>query len=158
MARLFCRLATVVAVPQCRLPRRLFRNDVLRSQDETEMDIHLKRIYSPPAPDDGRRVLVDRLWPRGLRKADAHVDVWLKEIAPSSELRTWFGHDPARLDEFTRRYEAELNGNETAVRRLDDILDEGRVTLLYAARDPHCNQAEVLAAYMARRRDSGIPA
>ncbi|WP_053240099.1 DUF488 domain-containing protein [Pleomorphomonas koreensis] len=116
------------------------------------MDIRLKRVYVPPAPDDGRRVLVDRLWPRGLRKADAAIDVWLKEITPSIELRTWFGHDPVRLDEFARRYEAELDGNEEAVRRLDALLDEGRVTLLYAARDPHCNHAQVLAAYMARRR------
>lgn len=116
------------------------------------MDIRLKRAYAPPAPDDGRRVLIDRLWPRGLRKADAHVDVWLKEIAPSTGLRTWFGHDPARLDEFARRYDAELDGNEAAVRHLDEMLDEGRVTLLYAARDPHCNHAQVLAAYMARRR------
>lgn len=119
---------------------------------ETQTDVRLKRVFDPLSPDDGRRVLVDRLWPRGLRKEDAGVDLWLKEIAPSPALRIWFGHDPARLDEFARRYEAELDDAEEAVRRLDELVDRGRVTLLYAARDPVCNHARILAAYVAGRR------
>jgi uncharacterized protein YeaO (DUF488 family) len=82
-------------------------------------DIHLKRAYAPPSPNDGARILVDRLWPRGLRKSDATIDRWLKELAPSTDLRKWFGHDPSRWDEFRRRYEAELA-------RSDGLLDDLR--------------------------------
>jgi len=106
--------------------------------------IQLKRAYAPPAPDDGVRVLVDRLWPRGLSKSAAAVDHWLKELAPSTELRRWFAHDPARWEEFRRRYKAEL---AQAPDRLDElrVLARGRrVTLLFAAKDEAHNDAVVL--------------
>jgi uncharacterized protein YeaO (DUF488 family) len=113
------------------------------------IELRIKRIYEPPAVDDGARVLVDRLWPRGVRKQDAAVMRWLKEVAPSPELRKWFNHDPARLQEFGRRYRAELAHN-SAVDQLDELLKNGPVTLLYAARDPVCNHARVLADYLIR--------
>ncbi len=106
--------------------------------------IQLKRVYEPPATDDGRRVLVDRLWPRGLTKAEAHVDVWLKEIAPSPDLRRWFGHQPERWPEFRKRYLEELGANPV-LEKLREIIAEGPVTLLYAARDEERNDAVVLA-------------
>ena len=106
--------------------------------------LRFKRVYEPPAPDDGRRVLVDRLWPRGLTKADAHVDVWLKEVAPSPNLRRWFGHQPERWPQFRERYLAELAANP-ALERLRELIAEGPVTLLFAARDTDRNDAVVLA-------------
>ena len=109
--------------------------------------IRLKRVYDPPAPEDGKRVLVDRLWPRGLAKDKAAVDLWLKEAAPSAELRRWFGHRPERWDEFRRRYEAELDRNRAALQPLRE--GEGTMTLLYAARDPEHNNAVALARYLA---------
>ncbi len=118
-------------------------------------DICIKRIYDPPDKDDGTRVLVDCLWPRGVRKRAAGLTLWFKEIAPSPELRQWFGHDPGRWTEFGRRYRAELAGNEDAVSRLADLLKLGRVTLLYGAHDPVHNQAVVLAAYMRDRLKDG---
>lgn len=114
-------------------------------------DLRLKRAYDPPSGDDGARVLVDRLWPRGVRKDDLKLTTWLKEIAPTSELRQWFGHDPARFDAFSRRYSAELEANVDAVARLEELLSEGRVTLVYAARDTAHNEAVVLADYLRRR-------
>lgn len=115
--------------------------------------IRLKRIYEAPAAEDGCRVLVDRVWPRGLAKDKARVDHWLREIAPSTELRKWFGHDPARWGEFRRRYEAELADNTQAVSRLRDILrNETRVTLLFAARDERHNNAVALRDYLAKKR------
>jgi uncharacterized protein YeaO (DUF488 family) len=114
--------------------------------------IRVKRVYDPPEDADGVRVLVDRLWPRGLRKENAALTLWLKEIAPSPALRQWFGHDPARWQEFSRRYRTELAANEPAVDRMRDLLTHGRVTLLYAAHDPLHNHALVLAGYL---RDQG---
>jgi uncharacterized protein YeaO (DUF488 family) len=111
-------------------------------------EIQVKRVYDPPEKDDGARVLVDRLWPRGVSKAHAALTLWLKEIAPGEELREWFGHDPARWEEFVRRYRAELAHNETAVARLRDLVREGPVTLLYAAHDREHNNAVALAAYL----------
>jgi uncharacterized protein YeaO (DUF488 family) len=111
-------------------------------------DIRLKRIYDAASADDGARILVDRLWPRGVRKQTASVALWLKDIAPSTELRRWFAHDPARWEEFGRRYRAELHGNDVAVARLRDVLRSGRVTLLYGAHDTAHNHALVLADYM----------
>lgn len=109
----------------------------------------IKRIYEPADPADGFRVLVDRLWPRGVSKARADLGLWLKEVAPSTELRTWWDHDPARLAEFTARYRAELDQNP-AVGELVDILDSHPVvTLLYGAHDPVLNQAAVLRDYLA---------
>jgi uncharacterized protein YeaO (DUF488 family) len=91
------------------------------------------------------------LWPRGARKEEAKLTLWLKEIAPSAELRRWFGHDPARFDEFSRRYHAELTANKDAVSRMDALLKAGPLTLLYAAHDPEHNHARVLADYLKAR-------
>ncbi|HVX82376.1 MAG: DUF488 domain-containing protein [Devosia sp.] len=111
----------------------------------------IKRVYLPPEETDGQRVLVDRLWPRGLRKADAHVSVWLKEVAPSTELRQWFGHDPARWAEFKSRYAAELAHNP-ALEKLRDLWAQGDVTLLYSAHDEAHNQARALADFLEASR------
>lgn len=115
--------------------------------------IVLKRAYEPAAKSDGYRVLVERLWPRGLRKDDAHFDAWLKEIAPSDALRKWFGHDPARFDEFRKRYRAELRS--AAARDLvEELASRGarrRVTLIYSAHDTEHNNAVVLAEELERR-------
>ena len=111
-------------------------------------DIRIKRVYDPPEASDGVRVLVDRLWPRGLRKEDAALKLWLKEIAPSAELRKWFGHDPGRWLEFKRRYSEELSRNEPAISCLENLLKQRRVTLLYAAHDTEHNNALVLASFL----------
>jgi uncharacterized protein YeaO (DUF488 family) len=108
------------------------------------LDIRLKRAYDPPSADDGERVLVDRLWPRGLRKSAAAIDRWLKEIAPSTELRRWFGHDPGRWSEFRRRYRTELSGHADLVSELQALARQKPVTLIYAARDERHNEAVVL--------------
>lgn len=106
--------------------------------------IRIKRIYEPPAPADGRRVLVDRLWPRGVSKEEAMVGEWLKEIAPSDELRTWFGHDPAKWAEFRTRYREELKSHGELIDRLRAEARKGTVTLLFAAQDEEHNNAVVL--------------
>ena len=111
-------------------------------------DLAVKRIYELPAPDDGQRVLVDRIWPRGVRKQDAALALWLKEIAPSDELRKWFGHEPARWVEFQERYRAQLDGNEEVVEQLRALLGKGKVTLLYGAHDEAHNNAVALAGYL----------
>ncbi len=109
----------------------------------------IKRVYLPPDDEtDGQRVLVDRLWPRGVSKHDAAIDLWLKDVAPSAALRKWFGHDPARWDEFRRRYLAELEANAEPVERLRELAATGRVTLLYGAHDEAHNQARVLLELM----------
>ena len=110
--------------------------------------LSIKRVYLPPDDGDGQRILVDRLWPRGISKRDAAVDVWLKEIAPSAKLRRWFGHDPAKWDEFRKRYRAELTDNEHAVAQLRELANEGRTTLVYGAHDEIHNQARVLLEFM----------
>src|SRR5262249_53910661 len=102
---------------------------------EAAPGIRVKRIYDPPDRNDGARVLVDGLWPRGVRKEEAKLTLWLKDIAPSVDLRRWFGHDPARFAEFSRRYRAELSANKDAVSRLETLVKTGPVTLLYAAHD-----------------------
>lgn len=112
------------------------------------MKVALKRVYEPPSDTDGTRVLVDRLWPRGLSKDRARVDLWLKEIAPTTALRQWFAHDPAKWDEFQRRYRAELDGNPDAVAELKAELKSGCVTLVYGAKDEEHNDAVVLQAYL----------
>jgi uncharacterized protein YeaO (DUF488 family) len=106
--------------------------------------IQLKRVYKAPSRKDGLRVLVERLWPRGLTKERAAVDVWLKDVAPSPELRKWFGHDPARWEQFQERYRRELREKKDAVRLLKVEAKEGTVTLVYAARDEEHNGALVL--------------
>jgi uncharacterized protein YeaO (DUF488 family) len=114
------------------------------------MSFQIKRIYDSSQPSDGTRVLVDRLWPRGVKKTDAHLDAWMKDVAPSTELRLWFGHMPARFDEFRRRYEAELTDNPS----VGELRKLGRgkpVTLLYAAHDPKINHALVLRSVLQRR-------
>ena len=113
------------------------------------MDVRVKRVYAPPSADDGLRVLVDRIWPRGISKAAAAVDLWLKGVAPSTELRTWFGHDPERMAEFTARYRAELDANPAAAELRGLATDHDRITLVYSAHDERHNQAVVLAAYLA---------
>ncbi|MER9653949.1 DUF488 domain-containing protein [Mesorhizobium sp. M0152] len=114
-------------------------------------DIAVKRIYEAPEKADGQRVLVDRIWPRGIRKEDAALTLWLKEIAPSDELRKWFGHEPGRWAEFQKRYAAELDRNGEAVAQLRGLLGEGKVTLLYGAHDETRNNAVALMGYMRGR-------
>ena len=116
----------------------------------TKSHIRLKRAYEPPAAEDGRRILVDRLWPRGVRKADAAIDRWLKDIAPSTELRRWFGHDPSRWDEFQRRYRDELSGKAELLDELRALAHEGPVTLVYSAHDEQHNDAIVLRDVLMR--------
>lgn len=113
--------------------------------------IKLKRAYEKPSGDDGLRVLVERLWPRGLSKERAAVDLWLKDVAPSTELRKWFGHDPARWEEFQKRYREELRENKDAVQELRRKAKGGTVTLVYAARDEEHNGALVLKKFLQGR-------
>ena len=108
----------------------------------------IKRIYDEPSTKDGYRVLVDRLWPRGVSKERAQVDTWLKEVAPSPELRTWFAHDPERFKEFSIRYEKELRTNPAVKQLRDSLKEHTNVTLLYGARDPKVNHATVLMKYL----------
>ncbi len=108
------------------------------------MTIQLKRVYEAPSKSDGTRILVDRLWPRGLTKEKAHVDLWLKDVAPSNELRKWFAHDPARWAEFKARYKAELKHNGEQLTLLKQALTRGPATLLYGAKDTEHNEAVVL--------------
>lgn len=113
--------------------------------------VAIKRVYEDPSPEDGERVLVDRLWPRGVAKADAQITLWLKDIAPSAELRVWFGHDPAKYEEFRRRYLTELDQEpgKSALALLREHRARGRVTLVFAAHDSeHCN-ASVLRDLLA---------
>jgi uncharacterized protein YeaO (DUF488 family) len=113
------------------------------------MGFQIKRVYADPGPADGQRILVDRLWPRGLKKSDAALDDWMKDVAPSVPLRRWFGHDPERFAQFKRKYEAELARNP-ALSRLRQLGKVKRVTLLYAAHDPDINHAVVLKSVLQR--------
>lgn len=108
------------------------------------MTLQLKRVYEDPAKSDGTRILVDRLWPRGLTKEKAHVDLWLKEVAPTDDLRKWFGHDPARWPEFRARYRAELKHRTEQLTLLRQAIAKGPATLVYGAKDEEHNQAVVL--------------
>ena len=112
------------------------------------MQLKTKRVYEPKADGDGMRVLVDRLWPRGLTKAEAAVDLWLKDIAPTTELRRWFHADEGTWEEFRERYLAELDGNPVAVDLLRQRIAEGPVTLLYSVKDEARNHAEILKGYL----------
>lgn len=107
-------------------------------------NVRLKRAYDPPAPSDGTRILIDRLWPRGLTRAAAAIEQWIKEIAPSTELRKWFGHDPARWPGFRSRYAAELREHPGELRTLRDQAKRGPITLVYSAHDEAHNDAVVL--------------
>ena len=115
------------------------------------MAIHLKRAYDPPASSDGYRVLVDRLWPRGLSRASARIDYWAKAIAPSTALRQWYGHDPARWKEFRHRYFAELDANPEGLADLRRHLGKGTVTLLYSSKEERLNNATALQEYLGTR-------
>jgi uncharacterized protein YeaO (DUF488 family) len=114
------------------------------------MKIKIKRVYEKPDKEDGFRILVDRLWPRGLTKEKASVDLWLKDIAPSTELRKWFGHDPDKWKEFRKRYNEELKKNEEQVSLLKDQIKKGTVTLVYGAKDEEHNEALVLKEVLER--------
>lgn len=108
----------------------------------------LRRAYDPPTRNDGCRILVDRVWPRGISKEDLALDAWWPELAPSTALRKWFGHDPERWDGFCRRYFRELRQQREALRRLLDRIERGRVTLVHAARDRDHNNAVALRAFL----------
>jgi uncharacterized protein YeaO (DUF488 family) len=113
--------------------------------------LYVKRVYEAPKANDGTRYLVDRFWPRGTKKENLKMNSWLKEVAPSHELRRWFGHDLEKWDEFQRRYWAELDGNPSAWKPLLERMKKGNVTLLYAARDTQRNHAVVLKFYLEAR-------
>jgi uncharacterized protein YeaO (DUF488 family) len=112
--------------------------------------VKIKRIYLKPDSEDGTRILVDRLWPRGLKKEDAKIDLWLKGIAPSTDLRKWFNHDPEKWEEFERRYREELKRNADQVDLLFQELKKSPVTLLFAAKDEEHNEAVVLQQWLRR--------
>lgn len=115
------------------------------------MDIRTKRVYDAKNPDDGCRILVDRLWPRGITKERLQADLWLKEAAPSHELRKWFGHDPSKWETFKSRYFSQLDAEPEAVKQLLDEAAKRRLTLLFAAKDIECNQAVALKEYLLSR-------
>lgn len=113
--------------------------------------IGVARAYDPPGDDDGARYLVDRVWPRGIRKDTLRIEQWLRDVAPSNELRRWFGHDPQRWDDFVERYRAELDANRAAWEPLLEAASQGPITLVYGARDPEHNQAVALRDYLERK-------
>ncbi len=113
--------------------------------------INIKRVYDPPSRKDGNRILVDRLWPRGLRKEDARIDTWVREVSPSTELRLWYGHDPAKWGEFKTRYFAELRGEQEAVESIVSAARRGTITLLYSSREERYNNAVALKSYLEAR-------
>jgi uncharacterized protein YeaO (DUF488 family) len=121
--------------------------DYMPSEARDDMSFQLKRVYDAPAASDGTRILVDRLWPRGLKKTDGQLDGWMKEVAPSPDLRVWFDHQAERFDEFARRYKEEIASN-AAVGALRTLGARKRVTLLYGARDPKVNHAVVLLSVL----------
>ncbi|HET7599348.1 MAG TPA: DUF488 domain-containing protein [Gemmatimonadales bacterium] len=121
-----------------------------RAAAGAENSVRLKRAYEPASTGDGRRFLVERLWPRGVRKADLRLDAWLKDVAPSPGLRRWFGHDPAKWADFRRRYFAELRANEPALAPIREAVRAGPVTLVYGARDTEHNAAVALREYLAK--------
>jgi uncharacterized protein YeaO (DUF488 family) len=115
-------------------------------------NIKLKRAYERPDAGDGTRVLIDRLWPRGVRKANAAIDQWVKDLSPSTELRNWFGHDPARWREFRRRYAAEVQQHPEQFKRLRDLARQGPITLVFSARDELHNDAVALRGFLLGRQ------
>jgi uncharacterized protein YeaO (DUF488 family) len=115
------------------------------------MDIRIKRVYEDPAAGDGSRILVDRLWPRGLSKEKAQVDDWPKEIAPSNELRRWYGHDPEKWDEFRARYFAELEEKPEQLEKLREKIRQGRVTFVFSSKEEELNNAVALKEYLEGR-------
>lgn len=123
----------------------------LMAKDKTGLDIRLKRAYDDPADGDGCRILVDRIWPRGVSKDDLALDHWLKDLAPSTGLRKWFGHDPQKWDGFKERYFKELDGCSDAIDQLLEWGREGRITLIYGAKDTEHNNAVALKAYLEKK-------
>ncbi len=113
--------------------------------------LKIKRAYEPSSPKDGKRILIDRLWPRGLKKEEAQVDEWLKDLAPSTELRKWFGHDPARWNEFRRRYFIELQAHPQAWQPLLRAAAQGHITLVYSAHDTEHNAAVALREFLGHK-------
>jgi len=116
-----------------------------------QKNIRLKRAYERPSPDDGVRILVDRLWPRGLKKVDAAIDHWMKNVAPSPELRRWFAHDPVRWKEFQKRYKQELKQRQNEVSELRTLARHSSITFIFAARDEEHNEAVVLRDFLLRQ-------
>jgi uncharacterized protein YeaO (DUF488 family) len=115
------------------------------------MDIPLKRVYEEPSESDGTRILVDRLWPRGLTKEKAKVDVWLKDLAPTTELRKWFNHEPSKWTEFKKRYWDEISNNTDALSTFKKYLADGKVTIVYGAKDEKHNDAVVIKQYLDKK-------
>ena len=122
------------------------------------MNIKIKRVYEQPDKKDGERILVDRLWPRGLTKEKAGVDLWLKDIAPSTELRKWFAHDPNKWESFRGRYETEIRHNDDLVKVLKQKAKQGTITLIYGARDEKHNEALVLKQFLEKSERGAAPA
>ena len=120
------------------------------------MKIMIKRVYENPDPGDGMRILVDRLWPRGLSREAAGIDHWARSISPSNELRKWYGHDPDRWEEFRKRYAAELDGNAADVETLLEMLAKGAATFLYSSKEQQFNNARALRLYMEQRGQKKI--
>jgi uncharacterized protein YeaO (DUF488 family) len=120
----------------------------------SKLEVRMRRVYDDPSPADGTRVLVDRIWPRGLAKATARIDEWAKVVAPSTELRRWYGHDPSKFDQFRRRYMVELAEPErqAAMQHLRELARSGPLTLVTATRDLDHSQATVLAEHLRRMR------
>ena len=112
------------------------------------MAIHVRRVYDPPSDDDGRRILVDRLWPRGLTKERARIDHWARDVSPSTELRRWYGHDPDKWPEFQARYAAELDANPDGLQKLRDAMGDGDVTLVFSSKELRLNNAFALREYL----------
>lgn len=126
------------------------RSSQATKAESRSMNIKIKRVYEQPEKKDGQRILVDRLWPRGLTKEKAAVDLWLKEIAPSTELRKWFDHDPEKWQRFRRRYETEIRKKEDLIQVLKQKAQSGTITLIYGARDEKHNEALVLKQFIER--------
>lgn len=122
------------------------------------MNIKIRRVYEQPAKKDGERILVDRLWPRGLTKEKAAVDLWPKDIAPSTELRKWFAHDPNKWKSFRGRYETEIRHNDDLIKVLKQKAREGTITLIYGARDEKHNEALVLKQFLEKIERDAAPA
>lgn len=113
--------------------------------------IRLKRAYDPPSRDDGKRILIDRLWPRGLKKEEANIDEWVREIAPSNALRKWFGHDPRKWETFKKKFFNELDEHEEIIEKILDILKSSSITLVYASKEERFNNAIALKEYIETR-------
>ncbi|MGA2158473.1 MAG: DUF488 domain-containing protein [Dehalococcoidia bacterium] len=116
------------------------------------MEIRVKRVYEQPEEQDGTRILVDRLWPRGLSKEKAKIDLWAKDLAPSNELRKWYGHEPAKWDEFKKRYFTQLDGQVDEVKKLAHTIGKNQVTFLFSSKEEKINNARALKIYMEKPR------